>query len=112
MKVTHRASASSADLLARTAPFDRYGRRTLRPLEQSVDHLQLRPGTVLAREHEPAREFVLVLDGNLLAVDADGNARSLGPGATLGGDELASGVPHHETVVAGEGADVLVINGP
>jgi hypothetical protein len=67
---------------------------------------------VLARDDTPVREFVLLLSGSLEAVDAQGRRRRLLPGATVGGDGLAAGDTHHETVVAADDADVLVVNGP
>lgn len=107
-----RRSNAPVDQLARTAPFDKCPRRALRPLAPNVDRLQLPAGAVLARDHDLPRELIVVVEGSLTAVDHEGRRRTLGAGASVGGEELLTGREHHETVVADTPLEVLVVNGP
>jgi CRP-like cAMP-binding protein len=98
--------------LASVAPFDRYPRRRLRRLAAHTDRIRVPAGTVLAREGGLVHEMVVVVNGEVVASRRDGSERRLGDGARFGANELMTGAPHPDTLVAGGTLEVLVINGP
>lgn len=98
--------------LASVAPFDRYPRRRLRAVAAHADRLQVPEGTVLAREGGLVHELVVVLAGEVRASRRGAGERRLGSGTRFGARELLTGSPHPETLVAGPGLEVLVVNGP
>jgi CRP-like cAMP-binding protein len=98
--------------LASVAPFDRYPRRSLRPLAAHADRVTVPEGTVLAREGGLVHEVVVVVDGEVVASRCGATQRRYGSGTRLGARELLTGAPHPDTLVAGEALEVLVINGP
>lgn len=77
-----------------------------------TDRLDLSPGQTVTRGGEAARELIVVLAGKAVAVHPDGRRAELGPGCGLGTPELLDRRAHTVTVVAGEGLEVLVVNGP
>jgi CRP-like cAMP-binding protein len=98
--------------LAEVPPFDRYARTSLAPLIPHADRLLIADGTVVVREGRRARELVIVVAGALLATRAGRPVGALGPGTWIGAQELLSDGAHDCTLVAAEGLEVLVINGP
>jgi hypothetical protein len=104
-----------ASVLAEVHPFDRYPAAVLDRLGAHADRLRVREGTVIARRGGRAREAVKVLAGEVWTVMGDGDgrpARTLGPGAWIGAGELLATAPHADTLVAGPGLEVVVVNGP
>jgi hypothetical protein len=53
-----------------------------------------------------------VMAGALLAARAGRPVGALGPGTWIGAQELLAGAAHDCTLVAAEGLDALVLNGP
>jgi hypothetical protein len=106
-----RAAADVAQL--RVAPFDRYPATEVRPLADHTDRLRIPEGTVLARAHHRAGEFVVVLAGEVVVHHDDGQpAGRLGAGTQIGGTELLDGTRHRRTLVAGPDLEALVVYGP
>jgi CRP-like cAMP-binding protein len=99
-------------VLAAVPPFDRYARSSLAPLVPHADRLRVADGTVVAREGYRARQLVIVTAGVLLASRDGRPIGALGPGTWIGADELLEDRAHDYTLVAGEGLEVLVLNGP
>jgi CRP-like cAMP-binding protein len=110
--MARRQVAVATSSLAGVTPFDCYPRRHLLPLGAHADRLRVPEGTVIAREGGLVRELVVVVAGEVVASRCGGTERRLGEGAWFGASELVTGAPHPETLVAGEGLEVLVINGP
>jgi CRP-like cAMP-binding protein len=90
-------------MLAATAPFDQLRPRALRPLAPHVDRLGVPEGTVLAREDETARAFIVVLEGEVIERRAGADVGRSGAGTEIG---------HGSTFVAASDLDLLVVNGP
>jgi CRP-like cAMP-binding protein len=99
-------------LLAEVPPFDRYARTSLAPLIPHADRLRIADGTVVIREGHRARQLVIVVAGALLATRAGRPVGALGPGTWVGAQELLASGAHDCTLVAAEGLEVLVLNGP
>jgi CRP-like cAMP-binding protein len=99
-------------LLAEVPPFDRYARTSLAPLIPHADRLRIADGTVVIREGHRARELVIVVAGALLATRAGRPVGALGPGTWIGAQELLGSGAHDCTLIAAEGLEVLVLNGP
>ena len=99
-------------LLAEVPPFDRYARTSLAPLIPHADRLRIADGTVVIREGHRARELVIVVAGALLATRAGRPVGALGPGTWVGAQELLASRAHDCTLIAAEGLEVLVLNGP
>jgi CRP-like cAMP-binding protein len=99
-------------VLAEVPPFDRYARTSLAPLIPHADRLRLAEGTVVVREGHRARQLVIVVAGALLATRGGRPVGALGPGTWIGGEELLTDRAHDYTLVALEGVEVLVLNGP
>jgi len=103
---------STIEALAGVAPFSGYSPRDLRALTPHVDRLRVRPDTVLAREGQQARAFVIVLDGEVRA-SRHGEVLTVdGPGAQIGGDAVLRHDPHQVTWTTVSDVEVLVVNGP
>jgi CRP-like cAMP-binding protein len=99
-------------LLAEVPPFDRCVRTSLAPLIPHADRLRLAEGTVVVHEGHRARQLVIVVAGALLATRGGRPVGALGPGTWIGGDEVLADRAHDCTLVALEGVEVLVLNGP
>jgi CRP-like cAMP-binding protein len=99
-------------VLAEVPPFDRFAHTSLAPLVPHADRLRLAEGAIVAREGHRARELVIVVAGALLATRHGRPVEALGPGTWIGGDELLADRAHDCTLVALEGVEVVVLNGP
>jgi CRP-like cAMP-binding protein len=67
---------------------------------------------VVVREGHRARELVVVVSGALLATRGGRPVEALGPGTLIGDEEVLADRAHDRTLVALEGVEVLVLNGP
>lgn len=99
------------DLLRGLPLFELCSRRDLRRIaalavEQELDH-----GTELIREGEPAREFYVVVDGEVDVRRRGRRVARLGPGSFVGEIALLSRSPRTATVVAASPLRVLTISG-
>jgi CRP-like cAMP-binding protein len=104
----------STDLgrLRAVAPFDRYPEDALQVLAPQTDQLHVRAGTVLAREGASAREFIVVLSGQVTAMRSEVAVDRAGAGTQIGGSALVQDEAHDATWMADSDLDVLVVNGP
>jgi CRP-like cAMP-binding protein len=98
--------------LRAVAPFDQCPDDALRALAPHADHLHVRAGTVLAREGTSAREFIVVLSGQVTATRSDLAVDRAGAGTQIGGTALVDDQAHDATWMADSDLDVLVVNGP
>jgi CRP-like cAMP-binding protein len=94
------------------APFDTVDARDLLPIAPHVDHLGVGEGTVVAREGEHARQFVVVLSGEVVASRDGAELTRLGPGTQIGAPGVLDGEPHGSTLTATTDLDVLVVSAP
>jgi CRP-like cAMP-binding protein len=94
------------------APFDRAPVRVLQQLGPHVDRLRVRAGTVLAHEGRVARELVVVLDGDVLAIRAGDDVVTGSTGTQIGAFGVLDRRPHDRTWIARTDLDVVVVNGP
>jgi CRP-like cAMP-binding protein len=94
------------------APFAAVDHRALTPIAPHVDHLPIGQGTVVAREGEHARQFVVVLSGEVVATRDGAELARFGPGAQIGGSGVLDGEPFGSTLTAGTELDVLVVSAP
>jgi CRP-like cAMP-binding protein len=99
-------------VLAAVPPSDRYARSSLAPLIPHADRLRVAEGTIVAHEGHRARQVVIVVAGVLLATRGGRPVGAMGPGTWIGAAELLEDRAHDCTLVAGEGLEVLVLNGP
>jgi CRP-like cAMP-binding protein len=99
-------------VLAEVPPFDRFAHTSLAPLVPHADRLRLAEGAIVVREGHRARQLVIVVAGALLATRDGRPVEALGPGTWIGGDELLADRAHDCTLVALEGVEVVVLNGP
>jgi CRP-like cAMP-binding protein len=94
------------------APFDRFRKRALRLLAPHVDRLRLRQGTVLVNENQTAREFIIVLEGEVIERRAGVEVGRFGPGTRIGDAAVVHHASHVSTFVAASDLELLVVNGP
>lgn len=78
-----RSADRIADALGRTARYGKCPRRELQAISRACTRIEVQPGTVLARQGEPGREFVIALTGGALVM-VDGRDLS----AILAGDHF------------------------
>jgi hypothetical protein len=81
-------------------------------LAEHTDRLSVPAGSVLAREGELARQFVLVLDGEVTTSGESGPTVHQDTGVQIGARELIWSEPYDSTWTALSDLDVLVVNGP
>jgi CRP-like cAMP-binding protein len=98
--------------LSRVASFDQVRPRDLRELAAHTDHVHLPAGSVLVREGDKAREFIVVLWGEVSASHTGGPADRFGAGTEIGGRALREHEHHDRTWTAETDVDLLVVNGP
>jgi CRP-like cAMP-binding protein len=87
-------------------------RRTLERLATHTDVVRLPAGRTVVEAGRTAQQFLVLLDGEALALDGSGRRRSLEPGAQIGADELAARRPFDHTVVTSTDATFVVVEGP
>jgi CRP-like cAMP-binding protein len=111
-RFVRRRLRSQVALLQRAPSLRHADPRRLAALAAHTDRMTLSPGRTVARAGEAARELIVVLSGEAVALYPDGRRAELGPGCELGASELLGRRAHPVTVVAGERLEVLVVNGP
>jgi CRP-like cAMP-binding protein len=111
-RIVRRRLPAQVAVLRRAPSLRHADPRRLSALAPHSDRLRLPPGRPVARAGEAARELVVVLAGEAIAVHPDGRRTTLGPGTELGAPELLARRPTPVTVIAGADLEVLVVNGP
>ena len=89
--------------------FEGCSRAQLREVERAATRLDLRSGTVLLRQGERPRQFVMVLDGTAGVWRNGQPVDEIGSGASCGEIALIRRIPEPATVVADTGLVVDVI---
>ena len=107
--IRHRTDLSAFDGVTQFAGHDR---RQLAPLAPHVDRVAVMPGVALASEGRRAREVLFIAAGEVLVSRGGEPVATIGPGATIGAREVASGTPHDATYVAGTGVAALAVPAP
>lgn len=92
--------------------FDALPRRVRRTLATHADRLRLPAGAVLADQGSVAREFVYVVDGQVVERRGDAPSGLAGPGTGIGAAAVVSHGVHPTSWVAVTEVDVVVIDAP
>ncbi|MHB8469529.1 MAG: cyclic nucleotide-binding domain-containing protein [Gaiellaceae bacterium] len=101
--------AQKMKLIARVPLFAGSSRRELREIASLVDELLVPAGTVLAKEGQSGKEFVIIVQGAADVRRRDRKVNSLGSGDFLGEIALLSGQPRTATVTTTQPTHVLVL---
>jgi hypothetical protein len=107
-----RKPTSIVTTLTAWPPFDQLPDDLWPVLAEHTDRLSVPVGSVLARRGELARQFVLVLDGEVATSDEGGRTVHRDAGVQIGAQELTWNEPYDATWTASSDLDVLVVNGP
>jgi CRP/FNR family cyclic AMP-dependent transcriptional regulator len=98
------------DLLRKVPLFSGLGRRHLEMIARAADEVKVDKGTVLVRQEELGREFLLIVDGTA-RVERDGQViNRLKAGDLCGEMSLIDGKPRCATVIAETPAVLLVVH--
>lgn len=107
--IRNRRPPSPFDGMAATCSWPEDVRSALSPHADVVEPMS---GAVLARRGTAAREVALVRRGEVLVL-VDGERRGrIPPGGSFGAFETATGADHPYDYVAGDGVELVVVNGP
>ena len=91
---------SKADALGRAPLFEGLSRRDLEALAKMTEDLDVEAGKVLCREGETAREFFVIVEGEVEVTKDGESIRTLGPGDFFGEVALVEHVSRTATVTA------------
>lgn len=100
---------SGADL-ADIGIFSELSKKELKAVSRLMTELDLKEGTVLTRQGEPGREFMIIRTGTARVDIDDTTVAHLGPGEFLGELAVISGTPRTATVIATSPMVVEVLN--
>jgi CRP/FNR family cyclic AMP-dependent transcriptional regulator len=103
-------SDSKLDAMGQVPLFERLSKGELKQIAKISDEIDIRPGSVLARQGSRAREFFVVLEGQ---ADVRRDTRllpSLGPGDIVGEIGLVTDCPRTATVTALTPMRVIVLH--
>ena len=91
---------SKADALGRAPLFEGLSRGELEDLAKVTEDLEVEPGKVLCREGETAREFFVIVDGEVEVTKDDRPVRTLSDGDFFGEIALIEDMARTATVTA------------
>jgi CRP-like cAMP-binding protein len=100
----------NVDCLKSVPFFSGLGRRDFKELAAHTDELDVRPGTVLAREGDFGHEFFVIESGDFEVTMPDGRTAALGAGDFFGEIALLEADRRNATVTAKTDATVIVMN--
>jgi CRP-like cAMP-binding protein len=102
--------SDKVDLLRKIPLFSRLSQRQLSAVAKHADEVQLRKGTVLAKQGAQGLEAIIIVDGRA-RVETDGRALAeLGPGDVVGEMSVIDGKPRSATVVAETPMNLLLLH--
>jgi len=82
--VTVFSTNTKVEALRKAPLFEGLARRELIELAKVTDDLEVEPGKVLCKEGQPAREFFVIVDGEVEVRKRGKNVTTLGPGDFFG----------------------------
>jgi CRP-like cAMP-binding protein len=101
---------TKVDLIGRVPLFAECSKGELGKVAAVADELSLGAGTVLMREGERGREFVVLVEGSARVERGGQLIATLGPGDFAGEIALVANVPRTATVVADSPVRLLVLS--
>jgi CRP-like cAMP-binding protein len=97
------------ELIKAVPLFARCSNKELDRLSAELDEIEMPSGKVLARQGEPGREFIVLVDGTAEVTKDGRRINLLGSGDFLGEIALISGGPRTATVTTTSDSDLLIL---
>jgi voltage-gated potassium channel len=97
------------ELIKAVPHFARCSNKELDRLSAELDEIEMPSGKVLARQGEPGREFIVLVDGTAEVTKDGRRVNLLGSGDFLGEIALISGGPRTATVTTTSTSDLLIL---
>lgn len=97
------------DLLAGVSLFERFSKKDLRQVAQSVDQIDVEAGRVLMREGDTSHEAFVLVTGEVEVTSGGQTVATLGPGSPFGEMGLLDKAPRNATVTASSDSTLLVL---
>jgi CRP/FNR family transcriptional regulator/CRP/FNR family cyclic AMP-dependent transcriptional regulator len=102
-------SSERLDKLANVSLFNGFSKNELRQIDKRAKQVEARPGQVLAREGEPGREFMLIIEGKARVERGGKTIARLRDADFFGELSLIDGQPRNASVVADSPISLLVV---
>jgi CRP-like cAMP-binding protein len=100
---------AKVDLLKSVPLFAACSKNELRRLAATADEIDVREGYVLMREGRPAREFFVLIEGDVKVTRNDRTISQLGAGDWFGEIALLTKVPRTASVITTSAVRALVV---
>jgi CRP-like cAMP-binding protein len=97
------------ELIKAVPLFAHCSNKELDRLSAELDEIEMPSGKVLARQGEPGREFIVLVDGTAEVTKDGRRINLLGSGDFLGEIALISGGPRTATVTTTSDSDLLIL---
>jgi CRP-like cAMP-binding protein len=97
------------ELIKAVPLFAHCSNKELDRLSAELDEIEMPSGKVLARQGEPGREFIVLVDGTAEVTKDGRRVNLLGSGDFLGEIALISGGPRTATVTTTSTSDLLIL---